>query len=126
VCAARARARAEIRATCHGISAAAGKVGAVVGGAALAPALKAYGLSVVMFACGVVALLGAACTVLLTKETMGVELERMAEMAVMGGGGGGSLLRNANGGSHVADMDSPLQQARSDAPSPTGAAAAAV
>ena len=72
-------ARTEIRATCHGISAAAGKLGAVIGSAALAPALNAHGLPAVMFACGAVALVGAACTVGFTKETMGVELELAKE-----------------------------------------------
>ena len=52
----------EVRATCHGISAAAGKIGAVVGGAALRPVLDSHGLGTVMVVCGAVALLGFACT----------------------------------------------------------------
>jgi PHS family inorganic phosphate transporter-like MFS transporter len=84
------RAGAEIRATCHGISAAAGKLGAVIGSAALAPCLSAYGLSAVMFACGGVALLGAVTTVVFTKETMGVELGETTKGLVCDGVGPGA------------------------------------
>lgn len=52
----------EIRATCHGLSAAAGKLGAVAGGAILRPLMKSAGLSVVMICCGVVALVGLVVT----------------------------------------------------------------
>jgi len=57
-----------IRATCHGISAAAGKVGAVIGAAAFSPMEEAFGLGTVLICCGVVALLGAVFTFFFTSD----------------------------------------------------------
>jgi len=57
-----------IRATCHGISAAAGKVGAVIGAAAFSPMEEAFGLGTVLVCCGVVALLGAVFTFFFTSD----------------------------------------------------------
>eukprot|EP01132_Coremiostelium_polycephalum_P010755 gene10755-13163_t len=65
----------KVRATCHGISAAAGKIGAVIGGAAITPFKDAYGLDKTLMVCGGVAFVGFIFTLLLVKETMGKELE---------------------------------------------------
>ena len=54
----------DVRATCHGLSAAAGKVGAVLGSAAMEPLLNAYGLRAVLYLCGCLGLLGTVVTVL--------------------------------------------------------------
>jgi len=51
-----------VRSTCHGLSAASGKIGAVVGASAFSPLDDAYGLNVVLFLCGCVCLLGASFT----------------------------------------------------------------
>jgi PHS family inorganic phosphate transporter-like MFS transporter len=48
----------ESRATCHGMSAAAGKVGAVIGASMMAPILKSSGVPTVLYVCGSVAALG--------------------------------------------------------------------
>merc|ERR1719359_475843 len=45
-----------IRATCHGLSAAAGKVGAVIGTVAFSPMEEAFGMVVVLVCCGFVGL----------------------------------------------------------------------
>lgn len=61
----------KIRASCHGISAASGKVGAVIGTAVLPPSMEAFGLSAVYIACGIIALLATLGTYLLTpRETV--------------------------------------------------------
>lgn len=70
-----------IRATCHGISAATGKLGAVVGGILLRPLQQAAGLEVVMIVCGCVALSGLALTWWLVEETMGRSLEAITHEA---------------------------------------------
>jgi len=66
------------RATCHGISAASGKIGAALGAAAMAPLLTAYGsddagknkgLQVVLAICAALGALGAAWTWIFTAET---------------------------------------------------------
>eukprot|EP00929_Paragymnodinium_shiwhaense_P065749 TRINITY_DN32945_c0_g1_i1.p1 TRINITY_DN32945_c0_g1~~TRINITY_DN32945_c0_g1_i1.p1 ORF type:complete len:471 (-),score=93.18 TRINITY_DN32945_c0_g1_i1:112-1524(-) len=57
-----------IRSTCHGTSAAAGKVGAVIGAAAFAPMEHAYGLNVVLACCGITCLVGAAFTMGFTDD----------------------------------------------------------
>merc|ERR1719171_1300683 len=57
-----------VRATCHGISAAAGKVGAVIGAAAFSPMDHAYGIETVLFACGVICITGALFTFFFTTE----------------------------------------------------------
>jgi len=51
-----------VRSTCHGISAASGKIGAIVGAAAFAPLDESFGLQVVLFICGIVCCFGAATT----------------------------------------------------------------
>ncbi|KAL6077107.1 Sugar transporter [Balamuthia mandrillaris] len=68
----------KVRATCHGVSAAAGKLGAALGSAALAPVMEAYGLRTVFAICGVVALIGAVLTVLCVTETRGKSLDEIA------------------------------------------------
>mmetsp|Transcript_60989 Transcript_60989/g.132253 ORF Transcript_60989/g.132253 Transcript_60989/m.132253 type:complete len:458 (-) Transcript_60989:86-1459(-) len=57
-----------VRATCHGISAASGKIGAVLGTAAFSPAEASFGLGSVFAACSVFAMAGAAVTWLLTPR----------------------------------------------------------
>ena len=57
-------------ATCHGLSAAMGKLGAMVGTAAMAPLLTEYGPSEVFAVCGVVGLVGAIVTVYFIPETV--------------------------------------------------------
>merc|ERR1719191_397211 len=57
-----------VRATCHGLSAAAGKVGAVIGTVAFSPMENAWGVSMVLAACGVVCLVGAAATMAFTSD----------------------------------------------------------
>jgi len=51
-----------IRATCHGLSAASGKIGAVIGATAFSPIEDMYGIHTVLISCGVVTLTGAAFT----------------------------------------------------------------
>jgi len=69
-----------IRATCHGISAASGKLGAVIGGAGLEPLLHAFGrdeeklkkgLALVLYVCAGLALLGAGWTYIFTVDHTG-------------------------------------------------------
>jgi len=60
-----------VRATCHGLSAAAGKLGAAIGTVAFSPAEEAFGIQVVLISCGVVCLTGALFTVGFTSD--GVE-----------------------------------------------------
>lgn len=81
----------ESRATCHGISAAAGKVGAVVGASMMAPILSSHGVPTVLYICGVVSFfgkkkikeqtyllfIGAICTYFFIKETRGLSLEEV-------------------------------------------------
>lgn len=67
-----------IRATCHGISAAAGKVGAVIGAAAFSPMEEAFGLGTVLISCGVVALLGAVFTFFFTADEV-LDLSKLDE-----------------------------------------------
>merc|ERR1719401_2662968 len=57
-----------VRATCHGLSAAAGKVGAVVGAVAFSPLEKSLGIGTVLACCGVVTLVGAAFTYFFTSD----------------------------------------------------------
>lgn len=63
-----------VRATCHGISAAAGKVGAVIGVVAFSPCEKAFGIEAVLVACGVVCLTGAVFTYFFTPRDLSEEL----------------------------------------------------
>jgi len=57
-----------VRATCHGISAASGKIGALVGTALLSPAEAAFGMGAVYFACAILAMLAAFATYLFTPR----------------------------------------------------------
>lgn len=57
-----------VRSTCHGISAASGKLGAIVGASAFAPLDEAYGLQFVLFCCSLVCLLGAGFTHMFTPR----------------------------------------------------------
>jgi len=57
-----------VRATCHGISAAAGKLGAVIGTVAFSPCEAAFGIEAVLAACGFVCLAGASLTVGFTRD----------------------------------------------------------
>merc|ERR1719440_2662012 len=59
-----------IRATCHGVSAAAGKVGAVIGVVAFSPCEKVFGIEAVLMGCGVVCLTGAVFTFFFTTENL--------------------------------------------------------
>ncbi|KAA8499835.1 putative inorganic phosphate transporter 1-6 [Porphyridium purpureum] len=54
----------QIRSTCHGISAAAGKAGALIGAAALRPIALAAGLEAVFGCCATISLVGAVITAL--------------------------------------------------------------
>ena len=56
-----------VRATCHGLSAASGKLGAVAGALAL-PQLQVMGLQAVYLACAAAAALGALSTYTLTPR----------------------------------------------------------
>ncbi|EGG21193.1 major facilitator superfamily protein [Cavenderia fasciculata] len=69
-----------IRATCHGFSAACGKIGAVVGGAAISPFFEAYGLGNTLIVCAGLALSGMVLTYFFVKETMGIEMQEDIEM----------------------------------------------
>jgi len=68
----------EIRATYHGISAACGKLGAAFGAAAMVNVLESWGLAMVFFICGVVALAGAVVTFFCVEETRGRSLEALS------------------------------------------------
>eukprot|EP01069_Polyplicarium_translucidae_P008465 Polyplicarium_translucidae@DN3225_c0_g1_i5.p1 len=58
-----------VRATCHGISAASGKVGGALGAAAFAPLRRAVGVGWLLLACGFTAAAGAVATWFLTFDT---------------------------------------------------------
>jgi PHS family inorganic phosphate transporter-like MFS transporter len=64
----------QIRATCHGLSAAAGKIGAVIGAMTIEPTFRHYGLDNTLIVCGFVAFLGLAFTWFLIPETKGAPL----------------------------------------------------
>lgn len=57
-----------IRATCHGVSAAFGKLGAVIGVVAFSPCEEAFGVETVLCGCGVVCIVGALFTIGFTRE----------------------------------------------------------
>lgn len=57
-----------VRATCHGVSAAAGKLGAVIGVVAFSPCEKAFGIEAVLAGCGVICIVGAVVTFFFTTE----------------------------------------------------------
>eukprot|EP01088_Endostelium_zonatum_P005840 TRINITY_DN177_c0_g2_i1.p1 TRINITY_DN177_c0_g2~~TRINITY_DN177_c0_g2_i1.p1 ORF type:complete len:845 (+),score=204.33 TRINITY_DN177_c0_g2_i1:33-2537(+) len=70
----------EIRSTCSGISAAAGKLGAIFGAAAMAPLLDYVNDERVIFVwCGIISGLGALITWLFVKETRGRELSEIVK-----------------------------------------------
>eukprot|EP01133_Synstelium_polycarpum_P007642 gene7642-8943_t len=60
-----------VRATCHGVSAAAGKIGAVIGGYAIGPFFEAYGLAKTLYVCGGISFAGLILTFFFVTETMG-------------------------------------------------------
>lgn len=63
-----------IRATCHGLSAAIGKVGAVVGGYLMPALLSAFSLSTVMYVSAAISFVGFVFTVFFVPETMHLQL----------------------------------------------------
>ena len=62
-----------VRATCHGISAALGKVGAIVGAAGFPPSISAVGLDGVMYICAGIAIAGLVVTIGLLDRKMVAE-----------------------------------------------------
>lgn len=70
---------ADIRAACHGISAAMGKLGAIVGVSAFVPVVDKYGIDIAFFGCAVVSILGLLCTIFFVPETKGTSFEVMDE-----------------------------------------------
>lgn len=69
----------KIRSTCHGISAACGKVGATIGAIAMQPMLDAWGVDITLMICGGVCAAGYLMTVLFVDETVGKTLDELAE-----------------------------------------------
>mmetsp|Transcript_37909 Transcript_37909/g.98099 ORF Transcript_37909/g.98099 Transcript_37909/m.98099 type:complete len:471 (+) Transcript_37909:142-1554(+) len=69
-----------IRATCHGISAAAGKLGAVIGVVAFSPCEEAFGLQTVLAFCSVVCIVGALFTYGFTTDKV-IDLQQLDEMS---------------------------------------------
>jgi hypothetical protein len=69
-----------IRATCHGISSAMGKVGAVVGGALMPAIMGATSLSVVMYVSAGVSMVGLLWASAFTHETLGQPLPHTHHM----------------------------------------------
>jgi len=67
----------KVRATCHGLSAAAGKVGAALGAGMMAPILDAYGIPPVLYICSIISILGAILTYFFITETRGLSLEQV-------------------------------------------------
>jgi MFS transporter, PHS family, inorganic phosphate transporter len=70
------------KATCHGISAASGKVGAAIGSSVFPILLAAYssatqGVSVVLYVCAALSIAGLGWTLLFTKETGEIDIEAM-------------------------------------------------
>lgn len=70
-----------VRATCHGISAAAGKTGAVIGAAAFSPMDDTFGIETVLFCCSLVCLSGALMTYVFTSDEV-LDLEDLDARAV--------------------------------------------
>ena len=75
-----------VKSTCHGLSAASGKIGAAVGAAAMSPLLSYYGttpdakrsgLALVLYICAAVGVIGLAWTAAFTKDTRGVTIEAL-------------------------------------------------
>ncbi len=69
----------QIRSTCHGISAASGKIGAIIGVSIFVPFVRTFGINHTFIACSLVALLGAILTICLVPETMNLEWEDEVE-----------------------------------------------
>lgn len=70
------------KATCHGISAASGKVGAAIGSSVFPILLAAYssatqGVSVVLYVCAALSVAGLAWTLIFSKETGELDIEAM-------------------------------------------------
>ncbi|KYR02743.1 major facilitator superfamily protein [Tieghemostelium lacteum] len=65
----------KVRATCHGISAACGKIGAVIGGAAISPFFHAFGLGKTLIVCSSIAFVGFLLTFFIVQETMGKPIQ---------------------------------------------------
>jgi len=65
------------RATCHGISAASGKLGGVVGTSMFSPVSQSLGLGPLLLLCSFVAAAGALVTFVFTKETKNVDLSSL-------------------------------------------------
>eukprot|EP01135_Chromosphaera_perkinsii_P011609 Nk52_evm1s2453 gene=Nk52_evmTU1s2453 len=61
----------KVRATCHGVSAASGKLGAVIGGAVLKPFLHSHGIDNVLIACGSIAFVGLIWTIVFIPQYKG-------------------------------------------------------
>eukprot|EP01135_Chromosphaera_perkinsii_P005229 Nk52_evm12s326 gene=Nk52_evmTU12s326 len=61
----------KVRATCHGVSAASGKLGAVIGGAVLKPFLHSHGIDNVLIACGSIAFVGLLWTIVFIPHYKG-------------------------------------------------------
>jgi hypothetical protein len=80
------------KATCHGISAASGKLGAVIGAAMMSPLLDWYGsntaeekqrgLSLVLYACAAVSVVGLIWTFFFTQETGHISIENLDRFGV--------------------------------------------
>mmetsp|Transcript_36784 Transcript_36784/g.58923 ORF Transcript_36784/g.58923 Transcript_36784/m.58923 type:complete len:436 (-) Transcript_36784:108-1415(-) len=68
-----------LRATCHGISAACGKMGAVLGSAAFAPLKESVGITGVFVGCGIIALVGALATSAFTPTVANQEMIRISK-----------------------------------------------
>ena len=65
----------KIRARCHGISAASGKLGALLGGAAMKPVLDTWGVGVTLIICGAISLIGVFLTIFFVKESRDISLD---------------------------------------------------
>jgi PHS family inorganic phosphate transporter-like MFS transporter len=65
----------EVRSTCHGLSAACGKLGALLGAMSMAPLLQDGGVPTVLFACSAISAFGLILTFLFTRETHHHELK---------------------------------------------------
>ena len=68
-----------IRSTCHGLSAASGKFGAIVGSFFISPLLNATGPQVIFLVCGVISIFGALLTYLFVQESKDVDLDQLDE-----------------------------------------------